>query len=830
MKNRMISIHFRKLINTFNVGFPSIVAAILFISCSTAKTDFTNLDQNFDANWKFRLGDIKGPDSAKFDDSEWRTLDLPHDWSIEDLPADTTRKQIGPFSEDSPGKGSTGNVMGGIGWYRKTFTLDNSSKNKKVQICFDGVYRECNVWLNGQHLGFHSNGYTPFFLNLTPFLKPVGEKNVIAVWVNNPGKNSRWYSGSGIYRHVTLQVTDLVNIPVWGTFISTPEVTAEKASVKVANTINNVTSGDVKITVLTQIYSPDGTMVSQSDSTIQTMSGKNTNLEQLLEVTTPARWSVDSPNLYKAVTEVKFDGKTVDQKTTTFGIRSIEFSVENGFLLNGERVLLKGGCMHHDNGPLGSAAIDRAEERRVELMKEFGFNAIRTSHNPPSAKFLDACDRLGVLVIDEAFDQWQLPKNPDDNSIYFYEYHKDDLESMILRDRNHPSVIIWSIGNEIKERADSSGLVITKELSDIIKKLDTTRPVTSALCEFWDNKGKTWDATAPAFDLLDLGGYNYQWRRYESDHEKSPNRLMVGTESTAREALKSWLMVEKHPYVLGDFVWTAMDYLGESGIGHATTSTSNGTKDEFSPGWPWYNAYCGDIDICGFKKPQSYFRDVIWKISNLEMAVHAPIPSGMKEVVSYWGWPNELQSWNWKGQEGAKMKVNVYSNYPEIRLELNGKVIGTKTVADDTTLTVTFEVPYEAGELKAVALKAGKEVETKVLKTTGSPAKIRLTADRSSIKASRNDLSYVTVEILDDAGVLVPDAQPMVRFKVEGDGVIAAVENGNPTDMKSFRAPQVSSFNGRSLVILRPSGAAGEIKLTAESAGLAGTEITVQTK
>lgn len=808
--------------------FLILIAAIAIVSCSDAKPDFTKREQNFDTNWKFNLGDIKGADSVKFDDSQWRTLDLPHDWSIEDLPSNSGKNQIGPFSEDSPGKGSTGNVMGGIGWYRKTFTLDNSTKNKKVQICFDGVYRECNVWLNGQHLGFHSNGYTPFFLNLTPYLKPAGEQNILAVWVNNPGKNSRWYSGSGIYRHVTLQVTDLVNIPVWGTFISTPEVSAEKAKVKVSTTVNNITSGDIEITVSTKIYSPDGLNVGQSESTLQTISGKSILADQLVEVKTPVRWSVDSPNLYKATTEIKFNGKTVDQKTTTFGIRSIEFSAEKGFLLNGERVLLKGGCMHHDNGPLGSATIDRAEERRVELMKKFGFNAIRTSHNPPSTQFLDACDRLGVLVIDEAFDQWQRPKNPDDNSIYFDQFHKDDLESMILRDRNHPSVIIWSIGNEINERADSSGLVITKKLSDIIKKLDTTRPVTEAICEFWDHKGKTWEASIPAFALLDIGGYNYQWRRYESDHEKFPNRLMIGTESTAGEALESWQMVEKNPYVLGDFVWTAMDYLGESGIGHAITDKE--TKSQFSPGWPWYNAYCGDIDICGFKKPQSHFRDVIWKISNLEMAVHQPIPSGMKETVSYWGWPNELQSWNWTGQEGTKMQVNVYSNYPEIRLELNGKVIGTKAISADSRLTASFEVPYEAGELKAVALKDGKEMESKVIKTTGNAAKIRLTADRSSINASRNDLSYVTVEIVDEAGVLVPDAHPSVQFKVEGNGEIAAVENGNPSDMKSFRTPQVNSFNGRSLVILRPTGTAGEIKLMAESAGLAGTEIIVQTK
>ncbi|HET6559654.1 MAG TPA: glycoside hydrolase family 2 TIM barrel-domain containing protein [Prolixibacteraceae bacterium] len=810
----------------FLKGFLLLFVALILVSCNS-KTDFSNREQNFDEGWKFYLGDIRGADSAAFDDSKWRTLDLPHDWSIEDLPAAQGKKQIGPFTEDSEGKGSTGHVKGGIGWYRKTFTLDESTKNKKVQLCFDGVYRECNVWLNGQHLGFHAYGYTPFSVNLTPYLKPAGQKNVLAVWVNNPGKNSRWYSGSGIYRSVTLQVTDLVNIPVWGIFITTPEVSAEKATVNVQTAVNNITSGDVEVAVITQLYAPDGTLAAEAESILQTTSGENDTVTQVIEVNTPARWSMATPNLYKAVSEIKYKGKTVDQKSTTFGIRSIEFSAEKGFLLNGERVMIKGGCMHHDNGPLGAAAIERAEERRVELMKQFGFNAIRTAHNPPSERFLNACDRLGILVMDESFDHWQKPKNPDDYSVYFDQFHQQDLEAMVLRDRNHPSIIIWSIGNEIQERADSSGLVLTKRLSDIIKKLDTSRPVTAAICDFWDNKGKTWEATIPAFALLDIGGYNYQFKHYESDHEQFPNRMIIGTESTAREAFESWILVEKHPYVLGDFVWTSMDYLGESGIGRTEIADPD-AKDVSAPDSLWYNGYCGDIDICGFKKPQSYYRDVLWKISNLEMAVHSPIPAGKKELVSYWGWPDEHQSWNWKGNEGVRLQVKVYSNYPEVRLELNGKVIGTQPVSADTRLTATFEVPYEAGELKSIALKDGKEMESKVIRTTGAPAKIQLTTDRSTIKANRHDLAYVTVEILDEAGNIVPDAQLPIQFKIEGEGSLAAVENGNPKDMKSFSTPQVNSFKGRCLVILRPSGKAGNIMLKAESAGLAGADLTVQ--
>lgn len=807
-----------------------LILSVSFVisSCTYSKPDFSKREQNFDSGWKFKLTNERIPaDSADFDDSEWAVVDLPHDWSIEDLPATEGKKQIGPFSEESEGKGATGFTKGGIGWYRKTFTLDESAKNKKIQLCFDGVYMECNIWLNGQHIGFHSYGYTPFNVNLTPYIKHSGEKNTLTIWVINPGKNSRWYSGSGIYRHVTLQITDLVNIPVWGTFVTTPEVSAEKAQVKVQTAVNNITTENIDVTVSTQLLSPDGQIVGQIESNLKTISGKDTTVEQNFEIKNPGLWSPDSPTLYQAVSEIRYKEKPIDRKTTTFGIRSIEFSPEKGFLLNGEKVLLKGGCMHHDNGPLGAAAIDRAEERRVELMKKFGFNAIRTSHNPPSSQFLDACDRLGILVIDEAFDHWLQPKNPQDYSNYFYNDHQKDLESMILRDRNHPSVILWSIGNEIPERGDSIGYQITKELVEIIKNLDTTRPVTEAICEFWDHKGKPWEDTAPSFALLDVGGYNYQWRRYETDHEKYPQRMMIGTESVPKEAFENWQMVEKYPFVLGDFVWTSMDYLGEAGIGRSEILDQK-AKDLSAPDWPWYNGFCGDIDICGFKKPQSYFRDVVWEISHLEMAVHSPIPTGMKEIVSYWGWPDEQQSWNWAGNEGQKLGVNVYSNFPEVRLELNGKIIGTKPVSAETKLTATFEVPYELGELKAIGLKDGKEMETKILKTTGKPAKIRLTADRSELKANRNDLSYVTVELLDENGLLVPNANVTVQFGISGEGELAAVENGNPTDMKSFRTPKVNSFRGRCLAILRPNGKPGDIKLTAESEGLSASELSLK--
>lgn len=804
------------------------VVVLLLSSCSTPKPDFSMRDQNFDSGWKFNRGDASGADNPSFDDSKWRSLDLPHDWSIEDVAPVVGKKQIGPFSEDSQGKGATGHVVGGIGWYRKSFVTEPSMEGKKVQILFDGIYMNSEVWINGQSLGVHPYGYTPFFYDLTPHLKPVGEKNILSVRVTNSGKNSRWYSGSGIYRHVDLIVTDKIHIPIWGISVSTPEVSKEKAIVKLNISVANETDMSGKLTVTTKIVLPGNPEEVKAITTIDPFSGESGGAEQSIEIGHPALWSPESPALYQAITEVSFNGKVVDQQTTAFGIRSIAYSADKGFLLNGEPIELKGGCMHHDNGPLGSATIDRAEERRVELMKKFGFNAIRTSHNPPSRQFLDACDRLGVLVIDEAFDQWQRPKNPEDYNLYFDKWHQQDIEAMVLRDRNHPSVVFWSIGNEINERVDPSGLEIMKNLIGIIKKIDTSRPITEAICFFWDHPGYKWESTIPAFAQLDVGGYNYQWREYENDHKIAPERLMMGTESFPLQAFENWQMVEKHPYIIGDFVWTSMDYLGESGIGHS--SIKKDSKDTFSMDWPWYNAYCGDIDICGFKKPQSYYRDVIWKVSNLEMAVHSPIPAGMREVVSMWGWPDEQQSWNWAGSESQKLQVNVYSNYPEVRLELNGKVIGTKPVSPETKLTATFEVPYEAGELKAIALKDGKDVETKILKTTGKPAKVKLTADRSELKASRNDLSYVTVEVVDENGNLVPNANLLIQFKVEGAGELAAVENGNPADMKSFRAPRLTTFNGRGLVILRPTGNVGEIKLTAESANMGSDKITVTTK
>jgi beta-galactosidase len=512
-------------------------------------------------------------------------------------------------------------------------------------------------------------------------------------------------------------------------------------------------------------------------------------------------------------------GKAVDANATTFGIREIKFST-NGFTLNGVSVKLRGGCLHHDLGPLGSESFDRAEERRVALLKACGYNAIRTSHNPPSTTFLDACDRLGVLVLDEAFDCWEVAKNPDDYGKYFDDWWQRDLDSMILRDRNHPSVILWSIGNEINERGEESGYVIAKQLSDEVRRMDPTRPVTEAIEGFWDRPGKPWSDTDKAFTFLDVGGYNYQVGQYERDHQKFPNRIIVGTENYPRDIASIWRTVEKDPWVLGDFVWTSMDYLGEAGTGSARVGNESGV---------YFVSGCGDLDICGFKKPASYYRDVVWGLSPLEMFVHRPIPEGRRETVSGWGWPDELASWTWPGNESKLMQVNVYSRCDSVRLELNGKEIGSQQI-NGGRLTARFEVPYAAGELKAVGLKNGKIVATKILRTVNPARKVRLTVDRSTIRADREDLAFVTVEITDAAGNLVPDATNLVHFKLTGPGELAAVGSGAPDVMESFRQPQHTEWHGRALAILRPLGATGKLTLRAEADGLSAGEVTVRIK
>ena len=790
---------------------------ILVIASCSKNIEKLEREVSFNANWKFIRADVSNAESPEFDDTDWRTVHVPHDYSIEDVPKKEGTKQIGPFSEKSAGGPSTGHVVGGIGWYRKHFTLDDNDSDKIIKVLFDGVYMNADFWINGHHLGNHPYGYTAFAYDLTDYLNPPGQENVLAVEVKNLGENSRWYSGSGIYRNVKLIKIPKVHIALWGNFITSPEVSDEKAIITIDSKIKNTTGGEEKATLRIDILNPENEMVHTTETSVKLEAKNEKTVTQQIELQQPELWSVDNPNLYTAVILTETDGIITDEVKEKFGIRSIEFSAEKGFLLNGKNVLLKGGCLHHDNGILGAAAFERAEYRKIKLMKDYGYNAIRTAHNPPSEALLDACDELGMLVMNESFDQWKKPKKEKDYNLYFNDWWERDLESMVLRDRNHPSIIIWSIGNEIKERADSSGLAIASMLKEKVESMDDTRPVTQAVCSFWDNPDLTWEDTEPVFSQMDVHSYNYQWEKYESDHEKHPERIMIGSESIALDAYDNWQMVELHSYVIGDFVWTGMDYLGESGIG--STKLDN-EEISFLPPWPWFNAYCGDVSILGYKKPQLFYRDVIWGNSDLEMLVHAPIPVGTEEVVSFWGWPEEWKTWNWKGNEGHPMQVSVYTKCDKVRLELNGVEIETKDVSHETKLIARFEVPYQPGELTAIGLQEGNEVVRQTLKTTGNPAKLKITAENEEVTASGDDLAYFNIEVLDTNGLLVPNAEIPVEFEIQGNCSLQAVGNGNPTDMKSFQQPRVNTFRGKCQLIIRSCEKGDEIVVSAKSDGL----------
>lgn len=806
------------------------ILLLLFISISSHSQNKQTRTSSFDADWQFMKDSTVEAQKPEFNDKSWRKLDLPHDWSIEDLPSQDPDKVRGPFSKAGAGGTATGYTVGGTGWYRKTFKISFVEKNKNISIHFDGVYMESEVWLNGHHLGYHPNGYTPFGYDLTKYLLPVGQDNVISVRVKNIGRNSRWYTGSGIYRHVWLSVTDAVHFAPMGVSITTPQVLSGQAKTQIITKINSPAGKDVPIILETILTAPNGKIVSRNQKKINISSSGQTVNTQLLTVANPQRWSPESPFLYKAKLVLISGKNRLDSITTKFGIRSISFDAKSGFVLNGKRVMLKGGCVHHDNGPLGAAAIDRAEERKVELLKANGFNAVRTSHNPPSTAFLDACDRLGMLVIDEAFDMWQKPKNPQDYHLFFDEYWQKDLEAMIVRDRNHPSVILWSIGNEINERADSSGLIITKKLTDFAHQLDPTRPVTEALCVFWEHPRKTWKDSDPAFSLLDVAGYNYELKNYEPDHLRNPDRVILGTETFAKEAYENWRMVEKHPYVIGDFVWTAMDYIGETAIGH-TLYQPESEKDSTRAvlPWPWFNAWCGDLDLIGIKKPQSYYRDVVWRNRTVTLAVHSPLAKGMKETVTNWGWPDEHQSWSWAGQEGQPFQVRVFTRSSLVKLELNGILIGEKQMTD-TSIVAVFTVPYQPGKLKATSYENGKITGSFELTTAGKPHHLKLNADRSVLNNDRNDLSYVTVEVVDEKGEVVPSAAIPISFEIKGAGNLAGLGNGNPTDLSSFQGTEKSSFEGRCLAIVRPNGMPGSITLKASAPGIKSAEMVLTVK
>lgn len=782
-----------------------------------------------DEHWKFHPGCLAGAEQIDYDDSAWRVLNLPHDWSVEPVAVQLDGVTIGPFSKLSEkrypdkermggGGWDVGYTLGGEGWYRKTFTIDPADKEKRFTLYIEAASSQSEVWVNGKKVYFNHYAYTPYRMDITECLNKPCEENLIAIKVVNEGHNSRWYAGSGLYRNVWLIKTAKTHLDKWNTYFVTRSIGKKEAIVEFSTAIA-CSANDVELSL--SIVAPSGVEVNR----LQLAPDADGIARTTLTIDKPMLWSVETPQQYMAKMQLVRRGQVVDAVEMRFGIRTVEASAREGFELNGKSMLLKGCCIHHDNGLLGAAAIARADEHRVELLKENGFNAVRCSHNLASESFLDACDRLGMLVIHETFDQWLMAKRPEDYHRDFVRHHEADLTAGVKRDRNHPSIVMWSIGNEIPGRITEEGMAVAEGLRQMILHLDSSRPIMAAICD-WDWKRYTWEEeSAKAFKSLDVGGYNYLWRKYESDHERYPDRVMLGSESFPKEAAENWNMVEKHPYIIGDFVWTAIDYVGEAGLAH-TFELSQGEKNTQFMEWPWYNAWCGDLDLIGNKKPQAYYRNVLWGVTPIAMAVRKPIAAGKKEVVNGWGWPDERQSWSWDGLEGQTMTVHVYSRSPKVSLSLNGKLIGVKET-DKETYTATFHLPYAAGEL--IAQNVGKDRSRFILKSTGKAVAIRLIADRTTIQASHQDLAYIGMEVVDHEGNVLPDARLPLEITVQGPARVIA-GNGSYDDMRSFRSLTPSTFRGRALAIVQPTGEPGEITVCVSSSGMDSQRVTIQAR
>ena len=750
-----------------------VVAAMMLCTWHVAiaqAADVLNMRHSelFDSGWQFTRG------------QKTVTVDLPHDWDI--------------YGSPDPATGATltggGWFAGGCATYSKRFRTPQADV---VKLHFEGAYQKAEVTVNGKKAGQHAYGYTPFTVDVTPYLYKDSRENEVVVSVDNAAQpNCRWYSGSGIYRHVWLQTMPSLHIAENGVFVTTPDVSAEKAVVRVEVTVANESNRDRSVVVA----------VGNGQLMATVPAGGTKSVTTSLVVNRPRLWSPATPDLYTVSAELRESGKTIDRQTVSYGIRSFTFDTERGFVLNGRPLLINGACVHHDDGVLGAMAFDAAEIRKVRQMKEAGFNLIRTSHNPTTRAFLDACDSIGMLVVGEAFDGWRSAKNPYDYSTLIDSCYREDLHAMVMRDRNHPSIISWSIGNEVIERKELRVVTTARQLKQAILEKDATRPVTEALCA-WD---RDWEIYDPHFDVLDVGGYNYMIFKHATDHQRSPQRVMWQTESFPRDAFRNWAVVNDYPYVVGDMVWTGLDYLGESGIGRNYYEGERPGEHWVEGGMPeWHGAYCGDVDITGWRKPVSHYRETLWtEGKKLYMAVREPDGYHGKIHTTSWSvWPT-WKSWNWQGWEGKPVDVEVYTKLPEVSLYLNDRLIGTKAVGRDTEFKAVFTVPYEAGTLRAEA--SGQRV---TLSTAGKPARLRLTADKTVMAADGQDLTYVTVEVVDSKGRVCPDAAIPCEAVVRGQGRLMAFATADLRDREPTTSSRVTTWKGRALLVVRSTKKSG---------------------
>jgi beta-galactosidase len=773
-------------------------------------------DQPFDNGWRFRRGAGDALEQPALDDSGWRSVDLPHDWSIEDLPGNAT----GPFIKSSKGATSTGFTEGGEGWYRKHFSAAALPADAHIEVLFDGVYVESDVWINGQKLGSNVHGYMPFAFDLTPHINRSGD-NVLAVHVRNLGRNSRWYAGSGLYRQVKIDVLPAsARIARWGVAASTRKIEGGVAEI---TTTTQLVGANTTGEVITRLRDAKGKIAAQTRS--DTAAGGS----QLLSVRTPQLWSPENPYLYTLETELLQNGIVIDRMTQPFGVRIVTMDPQRGLAINGTVTKLRGGCIHHDNGLLGACAFAQADDRRVRLLKARGYNAIRSSHNPASRTLRDACDRLGMLLIEEAFDVWVSAKEPQDFSTQFRGHWEEVLRTMVHSARNSPSVIMWSIGNEIPDRATDEGIEWEWKLANAVRQLDPTRPVTAALhgmlgapvvasaATARPGRGGKVDNASSVF--LDVLGYNYRLDDIEGERSEHPERVVYASETFPKDCFDYAALMDRAPYFIGEFVWTAMDYLGEAGIGGVTYIKPGSFPLTFGA-WPWVNAWCGDIDLIGDQKAPSRARDVAWGVSKLELMVQRPVPEGKAENVPGWGWSDELPSWSWDGQQGKMMNVRFYTPGNRVELMLNGVKIGEKALTAADKKRGELQVPYAPGTLEAVAYSGSKVIARRKLVTVGAAAKLRIRPEHAQSGSGRQNLSYLAIDVLDAQGRLLPDDKRKLTLTIEGGAKLAAFGSANPLAIGSFQSNTAESFRGRALAILRSQGGKGSVRVTVQADGL----------
>ncbi len=822
--------------------------------------------------WYFGFGVVDLGKRVRGDFGD-RIVNLPHDYMIES-----------DVYAEAPSAQASGYYNAGVAHYIREIDIPEDWKEDRIALRLDGAMMNATIEVNGSLAALQHYGYAPFEADITRLVYP-REKNRIYITVNpSMQPNSRWFSGAGLFRGVELVHMPKVHIALGGLYGYTKKIeyhadgTPETAYLKVSADVQNEGAENCLAEVtFSLICDATGETVKTSKTLTQVQPLSTAAAYMTLTVDEPQLWDAEHPTLYRLQATVKHIGTfkthiipaahpTEDTESVLFGIRTIEADVKHGLRINGKTVKLRGGCLHHDNGPIGAVTVYDAEARKVRKMKEVGFNAIRTTHNPPSAALVEACDRLGMYIFDEAFDVWGMGKQPGDYNQYFATDWKKDLTAFVQRDRSHPSVVIWSTGNEITERGGlDDGYVWAVRLAEAIRALDPSRPVSNGICSFWNGlddqlqaeQMRRWKASAEGGmqnadiggkkDLLweeytegfanglDIVGYNYMENKYEQDHVMFPERVILGSENYPVEIGMHWPMIEKTPWIIGDFTWTAWDYIGEAGIGKASFYEPGDPRigNPWGAGspYPWRTANDADFDITGCVRPQGVYRRIVWGSQETAVFSYDPAVIGKVEQLSSWGFPGVWPCWNWQGQEGKPVDLAVFSSAEEVELLVNGKSLGRKKAGEaqihNMPLTFLFRGEYQPGCVEAVSYTAGKEVSRTVLKTTGKPVAIRLTAETEALKADGASLCYVHAELVDAQGNVVPDADVPVKAEVKGAAELLGFGSGNPVTEENYTRGCFTSYHGKVLAVLRAGYEKGDVCLTVSAEGLGTAEITL---